>query len=30
MWLPQEALGTEQLQAGAIGIKAASTGGLDG
>ena len=30
MWLPQEALGTEQLHAGAIGIKAASTGGLDG
>jgi hypothetical protein len=29
MWLPQEALGTEQLHAGAIG-KAASTGTLDG
>lgn len=30
MWLPQEALGTEQLRAGAIGIEAAPTGGLDG
>lgn len=29
-WLPQEALGTEQLHAGAIGVKAISTGGLDG
>jgi hypothetical protein len=30
MWLPQEALGTEQLHAGAIGVKVSSTGGLDG
>ncbi|NIE63799.1 Wadjet anti-phage system protein JetD domain-containing protein [Burkholderia sp. Ax-1719] len=29
MWLPQEALGTERLHAGAIDIKAASFGGLD-
>ncbi|KVD32196.1 Wadjet anti-phage system protein JetD domain-containing protein [Burkholderia ubonensis] len=29
-WLPQEALGTEQLHAGAIGIMAAPTSGLGG
>jgi hypothetical protein len=29
-WLPQEALGTEQLHGNAIGVKAAFTGGVDG